>query len=89
MGKTFLPKKAKLEVKSICAHSVEQPQHQKKTAAEVVSQSGPAEKPRDMTGCEFCQAGHAIQNCNKLKEMSREMRAKALKKGFFCFKCLK
>ena len=89
MGKVFFPKTTKQETKSICAHSAEQPQHQKKTAAEVVSQIGPVERTRDMTGCEFCQAGHPIQNCNKLKEMSREMRAEALKKGFFCFKCLR
>ena len=89
MGKTFQPKTTKHETKSICAHSVEQPQPQKNSAAEVVSQGTPAEKPRNLTGCEFCQAGHAIQNCNKLKEMSREMRAETLKKGFFCFKCLK
>ena len=89
IGKTFVPKTAKQETKAICAHSVEQPQQQKRTVAGIVSQSPSAGKSRELTGCEFCQAGHAIQNCNKLKEMSREMRAEALKKGFFCFKCLR
>ena len=88
MGKTNST--TRNEQKSICSHSVEQPQaEKKKSTAEMVGQAGPTEKPKELTGCEFCQAGHPIQRCNKLKEMSKEMRAEALKKGFFCFKCLR
>ena len=89
MGKTISTTITRQETKSICAHSVEQQQPQMKSTADVVRHMGPVEKPTDMTGCEFCQAGHSIEKCNKLKEMSREMRAETLKKGFFCFKCLK
>ena len=88
MGKTSST--SRNESKSICSHSVEQPRtEKKKSAAEVAAQTGPNQKQNELTGCEFCQAGHPIQKCNKLKEMSKEMRAEALKKGFFCFKCLK
>ena len=86
-GMTGNHTETKQETRSTCAHSVELPQT--KSTADVVRYRGPVEKPTEMTGCGFCQAGHPIQNCNKLKEMSRELRAETLKKGFFCFNRLK